>query len=140
MVEHPLDLADPDRDSGEFGGIRVDLDAQDRLRPDARKLLGDAQDERAPLNGLELEVLERSEGDVQEVARAAGGIEDADRPEAIEECPRRAAAPRGSGPFLGLASRRRVSCVTCACIAAYSRRRGRMTTGSTSRQMSSRLV
>jgi hypothetical protein len=82
VVEHPLDLADPDRHPGELGGIRVDLDPQDRLRADAGELLGDPEDEGAPPDGLELEVLERLKGDVQEVARATGGIEDADRPEA----------------------------------------------------------
>jgi len=94
VVEHPLDLADPDRDPGKLGGIWVDLDAEDRLRADARELLGDPEDERAPLNGLELEVLERPEGDVQEVARATGRIEDADRPETIEERPEE---PEGLG-------------------------------------------
>jgi hypothetical protein len=85
VVEHPLDLADPDRHPSELGGIRVDLNPEDRLRADTRELLSDPEDERAPPDDLKLEVLEGLEGDVQEVAGAAGRIEDPDGPEAIEK-------------------------------------------------------
>ncbi len=85
VARHPLDLADPDRHPGELGGVGVELDAQDRLGPHPRDLLREPQDERAPLDRLPLEVLERPQGDVQEVARAAGGVEDAHRPQAVKE-------------------------------------------------------
>ena len=55
----------------------------------------------------QLEVLERLQGDVQEVARAAGGVEHADRAQAIEEGLEDAAGfASGRVAFVDLASRR----------------------------------
>ena len=85
VADHPLDLADPDGHAGELGGVGVDLDAQDRLGADLRDLHRRCEDERAPVDRLELEVLERPQRDEQEVAGAAGGVEHADAAQSIEE-------------------------------------------------------
>jgi hypothetical protein len=57
--EHPLDLADPDSDPRQLGRKRVDLDAEQVLRSNLGELLGDAQDERAPLDGFVFEVFQK---------------------------------------------------------------------------------
>ena len=85
VADHPLDLADPDGHAGELGGVGVDLDAQDRLGADLRDLHRALEDERAPVDGLELEVLERPQRDDQEVAGAARGVEHADAAQSLEE-------------------------------------------------------
>jgi len=85
--QHPLDLADPDGDPRQLGRERVDLDAEQVLRSNLGELLGDAQHERAPPDGLVFEVLEKLQRDIQEVAAAAGGIEHADGAQAFEEGP-----------------------------------------------------
>jgi len=135
VAEHPLDLADPDRDPRQLGGVGVDLDAQDRIGPDPRELAGLLEDQAPPLDRLPLEVLERAERDEQEVAASAGGIEHAHPAQALEEC-----AEDEARAVLRLRRLRDLatdssSAVTRACIAAYSRRSGRITTGSTSCQI-----
>ena len=50
VVEHPLDLADPDGDAGEFSGVVIDLDAVDDAGIDGGEGHGDAEGLRAPLD------------------------------------------------------------------------------------------
>jgi hypothetical protein len=76
--EHPLNLADPDDDARELGGVGVQLDAEQRLGTDLRELHRDPHRRRRPQDRLALQVLEGEKGQVEEVAGAAGGIEDAD--------------------------------------------------------------
>ena len=59
VADHPLDVADPDGHPGQLGGVGVELDAEDGLGADLRELHRRLADERAPLDGLPLEVLER---------------------------------------------------------------------------------
>ena len=129
VADHPLDLADPDGHAGELGGVGVEFDAEDDLWTDVRELLWRLEDERAPHDGLPLEVLECPQAEDQEVTRAARGIEHAHTPEPIEE---------GAEDCLRFSSGRvalvtflpdRSSIPTVVCISAYSRRSGRMMTG-----------
>jgi hypothetical protein len=83
--EHPLDLADPDDDPREFRGVRIQLDAQHSLRTHLWKLHGRLEGERSPEDGLALEILERLQREVEEVAGATGRVEDPDGAQAIEE-------------------------------------------------------
>ena len=74
VAPHPLDLADPHRHPGQLGGVGVDLQPPHVGRADRRE---------RPLKphrlGFQLhpvlQVLERVQRQVQEVARAAGGVE-----------------------------------------------------------------
>ena len=84
MRQHPLDLPDPDRHPGEFGGVRVQFDPQHAFRPNHRKGPGEPQ-------GLGLQddpvfqVLEPQQGQQQEVAGAAGRVQDPEVGEAGQE-------------------------------------------------------
>ena len=90
---HPLDLADPDRDAGELGGVGVELDAEHGLGPDCGEAAGQA--ERLGLEvGAVLDVLERAQREIEEVARAAGGVEHAERLEPFEEAGLQRQRPR----------------------------------------------
>src|SRR5271157_4235722 len=84
VVFLPLDEANPDRHLSEVEGIRVDLDAEELMRPDLqlefRQTAVSALDE-----DFLLQVLEHSQGDVQEVPRSASRVQHADRSQAIEE-------------------------------------------------------
>src|SRR5690554_3367574 len=79
----PLEVADPHDHAGELVGERVDLDAVELPRAE------EAEAWRADLLGegdyLVLEVLHGLQGDVEEVAAAAGGVEDAHLVEIVEE-------------------------------------------------------
>ena len=141
VADHPLDLADPDGHPGELGGVGVDLDAEDRLGADLGDLHRALEDERAPVDGLELEVLEGPQGDDQEVAASRRRGRARGRAAGARGSPRR--RPPGSrsrGVAFVTFLPDRSSSVTRACMAAYSRRSGRRITGSTRPQIASRSV
>ena len=85
VSEHPLDLANPDGHSRQLGREWVDLDSEQVLWSDLREFLRDAQHQRAPLDRVVFEVLEELQRDVEEVAAAAGRVEDADGAQPFEE-------------------------------------------------------
>ena len=85
VVQHPLDVADPDRDARQLLRVRVDLDPQHVVRVHPRELAGDAQPLRAPPDRLVLQVLEQSQRHVQEVARPARRVQHSHRPQPLEE-------------------------------------------------------
>ena len=69
-----MDLADPYRDPGQLSGIGVELDAEHVLGPDHGE--GPGQTQGLGLqDDLMLQVLEGAQGQVQEIARAAGGVQ-----------------------------------------------------------------
>ncbi len=81
-AEVPLQVADPEHQFGDGGGARVDFEAEELVRVD-----GEAFDFEALLRVAELgegvehfafEPLHVFQRDVEEVAGAAGGVEDAD--------------------------------------------------------------
>ena len=78
VVVLPLEEADPDDDAGDLVGVEVDLDAEelgrvgDGVEGDGKAVL-DAEDA-----GFVPEVEQAFEGEVEEVAGATGGVEDAD--------------------------------------------------------------
>src|SRR5690606_31887078 len=79
----PLEVADPHDHAGEFVGERVDLDAVELPRAEEAEawradLLGEGDD-------LVLKVLHGLQGDVEEVAAAAGGVEHLYLVEVVEE-------------------------------------------------------
>jgi hypothetical protein len=74
VVAAPLERADLHGDLGEFVGVRVDLDGAelgdiDPKRQGERELGGEGDD-------FFFEIEEEAEGDVEEISRAAGGVED----------------------------------------------------------------
>ncbi len=75
---HPLDVADPHRDAGQFRGVRINLNALDIAGIDLGKITLKSQNLRLYLNPM-LEVFERLQGQVEEVTRTAGGVEDGER-------------------------------------------------------------
>ena len=83
--QHPLDLADPDDHPGQLGRVGVELDAEHRLRADLRELHRHLQRQRRPQDRLALQVLERLQREVEEVARAAGRVEHAHGAQPLEE-------------------------------------------------------
>ena len=81
----PLNIADPDGDAGEFGGEFVDLQPEDVVRAGfhvERRL-------QAEFDGVDVgaffDVAQGLEGEVEEISRAAGGVEDAEVVEAEQE-------------------------------------------------------
>ena len=129
-AEVPLEVADPQDQLGDGGGARVHLEAEELVRIDGeaghfqRGLLV-----AEPVEGVEdfaFEALEVLQGDVEEIAGAAGGVEDA-------------RLRRGGGGSAAL-RRRLPSClpwrsrVTAAALAAsHSARSGSTTVGMTRR-------
>lgn len=80
----PLQLANPHRDAGQFGGVLVQLDAQHVVR--AGHQVGLAV--QAQFGGLQVTVVfhvfQALEGEIQEVAAAAGGVECSEMLEFVE--------------------------------------------------------
>ena len=74
VVDAPLDVADPDDDAGEGMGDGVDLDAVHLARVDFARCHLQAGPE-GVVDDLFLQVHEHLQGDVEEVAAAAGGVE-----------------------------------------------------------------
>ncbi len=75
----PLDVADPDGDAGQFGGVVVDLQPQDVVRAGLEHDLGVLEAEIAGFDAHALfQVPQGLERQVEEVARAAGGIQHAE--------------------------------------------------------------
>ena len=74
IAAHPLNFADPHRHAGQFGGVGIDLYALDVGRADRWKAPLQAQ-----LFGLQLhlmlQILQRQQRQIQEVARTAGGVQ-----------------------------------------------------------------
>ncbi|MBK5962748.1 hypothetical protein CCR95_01180 [Thiocystis minor] len=84
VVQHPLNLADPDRDAGEFGGVGVEFESQHVLRADARETA--RQTEHLGLqDDAVFQILETQQGEQQEVARAAGRVEHPEAGEPVEK-------------------------------------------------------
>src|SRR5690606_14895303 len=82
----PLEVADPEHEVGDGGGAGVDLDPAELRGGDAEPLADGLADEAlGDASGLVFEGLQPGERDVEEVAGAAGGVEDADGGEAGEE-------------------------------------------------------
>ena len=144
VAHAPLDVADPDRRAREFGGERVDLDAVQDFRPDARH--DHAEAERLAFeDGAIFDVLDRLQREIEEIARAAGGIEDAQGAEPVDErvAPRLRLGARGVeascrdralaalAAAAGSASTGAMIASISAFAASHSRRSGRTTTGST---------
>ena len=84
VLAGPLEVADPDGHLGELEGVRVDLDAVELPGAHEGDLGGEAVVQGED-GDLLLQVLELLEGDVEEVAGAAGGVEDPDVGEALVE-------------------------------------------------------
>ena len=80
----PLDFANPDADAGQFGGVFVDLDAQQVVRAGDQVLLAVQSQAGGLGDGEQFHVLEGFEAQEQEVAAAAGGVEDAERPQRFQ--------------------------------------------------------
>ncbi len=84
VVLLPLDEPDPDRHLGQVERVGIDLDPEELMRSDLQ-----LEFRQAPVPALDqdrfLQVLEQSQGDVQEVPRAAGRVQDSDRSEAFQE-------------------------------------------------------
>ena len=152
VVVHPLQVADPDDDLGEFLGVVVDLDAGQLRGADggeqADALLGRVGDD------FFLQVQQQVQRDVEEVAGAAGRVEDRDVCQAVDEVAERLSRFLPAGDCLGVTLRRwpplPASLREAAALlpralafgltASHSRRSGCITTGSSSVSMSSRLV
>jgi hypothetical protein len=79
-----LNLANPDRQPRQLGGIVVDLDAPDRIGADRRKSALQAQ-----RLGLQpdpmFDVFKDAQGDVQKIPGAAGRIEDTEDVKSTEK-------------------------------------------------------
>ncbi len=85
VIPQPLDLADPDHHTGQLRRVRIDLDASQRARPDARLLARQPEALGRPVDDLLLQVLEHAEREIQEVAGAAGGVEHRHRAQPLQE-------------------------------------------------------
>jgi hypothetical protein len=97
----PLDVADPDGDARQLGGEFVDFQPEDVVRAGMHDQFG-AEAEFVGVDvGAFLDVAQGFEGEVEEVAAAAGGVEDAEVLEAEQE-----ALVGGAGAFLPCFARR----------------------------------
>ncbi len=92
VVDLPLEVRHPQDELGDLGGPRVQLDAEEVLRDDGcgrageREPLLAAEPEGAhELEDLVFEGLQGGVCDDEEVAGAAGGVEDAEGPETLQE-------------------------------------------------------
>ena len=138
--DHPLDLADPDDDAGQLGRVGVKLDAEHCLGADLGELHRDVHRQRRPEDGLTLQVLERLQGEVEEVARATCGIEHAHGTQAVQK-----GVEDRHWVLVGRGARRdrlalATSASTRAFVASKSRRSGVSSTGSMRRMMEARSV
>ena len=83
----PLEVADPKDEFGDGGGARVDFDAEELVWIDAKVLHLEGEFAIAIFFELEedfaFEAFHVLEGDVEEIAGAAGGIEDFDLAEFV---------------------------------------------------------
>ena len=88
-AEVPLQVADPEHQLGDGGGPGVELDAEELVRVDGVAVEAEGGLGLAHLleevGDLAFEALHGFEGDVEEVAGAAGGVEDAGRAELAVE-------------------------------------------------------
>ncbi len=88
-AEVPLQVADPEDQFGDGGGARVELEAEELVRVDGEAVEFEALLRVAELGeGVEdfaFEPLQVFERDVEEIAGAAGGVEDADGAEFVVE-------------------------------------------------------
>ena len=79
VAQHPLNLADPDREPRQFGGVGIELEAEHGFRPDRWKTPLQAQ-RLGFQHDLMLNVLQRPQRQVQKVARATGGVQHPEDP------------------------------------------------------------
>ena len=84
MIQHPLNLADPQGHPRQFRGEGVDLDAEHVLWPNHRELAGQTQGLRLG-NDLMFQVLQAQQGQEQEVTRPTGRVQDAEFLQPMEE-------------------------------------------------------
>ena len=78
----PLDVANPDRHTGQFGGKGVDLDAQNVVWSGLHDQLG-GQPQFLGLDADKaLHIAQGFEGQVQEISRPAGGVQHAETAQA----------------------------------------------------------
>jgi len=78
----PLDMPDPHRHPRQLGRVRIQLDPQHRLRPHLRELALQAQCLRFHHDPV-LQILERQQGQVKEVAGPAGRVQHAVSPQPV---------------------------------------------------------
>jgi hypothetical protein len=87
-AEVPLQVADPQHEFGDGGGARVEFDAEELMRIDGVGLqlqLHVLAELRGEVEHLAFEDFHLLQGDVEEVAAAAGGIEHAEAAELVME-------------------------------------------------------
>ena len=143
VLHPPLDVADPDRRARELGGERVDLDAVQNFRPDARH--DHAEAERFAFeDGAIFDVLDRLQREIEEIAGAAGRVEDAQAAQPVdegvalrlrlgargEEFLSRAALAALPPPPAAASAGAMIASISAFAV-SHSRRSGRATTGST---------
>ena len=80
----PLDFADPDGDAREFRRVAVELDAQQVVHAGDEVLLAVQPQAGRGGDAVQLDVLERLQAQEEKVAAAAGRIEHAKRPQALQ--------------------------------------------------------
>lgn len=80
----PLQLADPDGDAGQLGGVFVQLDTEHVVRAGDEVLLAVEPGLGGLVDAEVLDVLERLQAEEQEVAAAAGRVEDAEGAQALQ--------------------------------------------------------
>ena len=132
-AEVPLEVADPEDELGDGGGARVELDAEELVRIDGGLPVSSEQllvaELLARVEHFAFEALHVFEGDVEEIAGAAGGVEDADFAELVVE--RREAWPALRRCPSSCPSRR--AWRRRSRTSSHSARSGSMTVGRTSR-------
>ena len=144
FLQYSLQITDPNHHLGQLLGERVDFDAEELRGAHVRQ---PAQAElRAERDHLLFQVEQQVDGDVEEVAGAAGGVEDFDFSQAVEVIEQDFVEGFAGASGLRLSRLRAAFCTSghfswhCALTASHSRRSGAITTGSSSVRMSSRLV
>jgi hypothetical protein len=84
VIQHPLNLADPQGHPRQFRREGIDLDPQQVLRPDGGKLPPQAQGLGLG-DDLMLQVLQAQQGEQEKVPRPTGRVEDAELLQAMEK-------------------------------------------------------
>src|SRR2546425_5270810 len=93
VVKHPLNLTDPDYDSRQLGGVRVDLNAVHDLRPHRGEFLWGLEGQSAPEYDVALKILQRLKSDVEKITRPAGRVQNCDTAQPVEKCAKDSLGP-----------------------------------------------